>query len=321
MSGFDTLEECFGKYTDRIFAIETGLSSDPLMNWRLSNLDEISLISNSDSHSLKRIGREANMFDAELSYAGIIEAIKNSVPAARNIKTSDVPEVEHRKIERDSSIWRGRTSNANNNQYLESPTSMTSDVQKLENRHKPTFVATIEFFPEEGKYHYDGHLACGISWSPEETKKHNGICPKCGRPATVGVLNRVDKLADRPEIKSEIFKIGEVKAVKFENRVPYINLVTLDEIIAEALDLGVKTKAVKKEYDKLIKAFGSELNVLMNVSARNLAAATLSEIVEGIERVRAGKLQIKPGFDGQYGEIKIFSESDRKKIANQKALF
>ena len=265
MSGFDSLEECFGKYADRIFAIETGLSSDPLMNWRISNLDEISLISNSDSHSVERIGREANIFDTNLSYKGIIDAIKSR------------------------------------------------DPQK--------FLATIEFFPEEGKYHFDGHLNCGISWSPEETKRHKGICPKCGRPVTVGVLNRVDKLADRETVKSEKFKIGEVNAVKFEKRVPFINLVTLDGIIGEALDLGVKTKAVKKEYDKLIKSFNSELNILMNVSAQNLATATLPEIVEGIERVRAGKLQIKPGFDGQYGEIKIFSDKDRKKIASQKALF
>jgi PHP family Zn ribbon phosphoesterase len=321
MSGFDSLEECFGKYTDKIFAIETGLSSDPLMNWRLSKLDNIALISNSDSHSLERIGREANIFDTDLSYNSIIEAIKNSVPAARNIRTSDVPEVQPRKIERDSSIWRGRTSNANNNQYLGSPTSRISDVQKLENQHKSAFVATIEFFPEEGKYHYDGHLNCRISWSPEETKKHKGICSKCGRPITVGVLNRVDKLADRPEIKSETFKIGEARAIKFGNYVPFINLVTLDSIVGEALNLGTKTKAVKKEYDKLIRAFDSELNVLMNAPARNLATATLPEIVEGIERVRAGKLEIKPGFDGQYGQIKIFSEEDRKKIFSQSALF
>lgn len=273
MSGFDTLEECFGKYTDKIFAVETGLSSDPAMNWRLSKLDNIAFISNSDSHSLQRIGREANVFDAELSYAGIIDAIKNSIPRESALRPA---------------VAAGEGGS--------SP-------------RKSAMVQTIEFFPEEGKYHYDGHRVCGVVWTPEETKKHNKLCTVCGKPVTVGVMNRVDALADRPA------------NYKDPKRVPFKNLVTLDQVIGEALNLGPATKGVKREYDILIKAFQSELNILLNVSAKDLASATKPEIVEGIQRMRAGKLKIHPGYDGEYGEVKIFNDEDRKKIISQKALF
>ncbi len=267
MSGFDSLEECFGDNAKHIFAIETGLSSDPAMNWRLSKLDRIALISNSDSHSLERIGREANIFDATLSYTGIIQALRNAAFL--------IPR--------------------------ESASSPRESAGRL--------TATIEFFPEEGKYHYDGHRACGIYWDPMETKKHKGICSKCGKPVTVGVMNRVDALADRP--------VG----YKDETRAPFTNLVTLDQIIGEAFGVGPATKTVKKEYDKLIKAFGSELKVLMDVSANELAMSAVPEVVEGIERVRRGKLKIRPGYDGEYGEVKIFSEGERKAEKSQNALF
>ena len=253
MSGFDSLEECFGQYTKHIFAGESGLSSDPAMSWRNSKLDRITIISNSDSHSLERIGREANEFDADLSYQGIMDAIKSNAP--------------------------------------------------------PKFARTVEFYPEEGKYHYDGHRACGIYWSPEETKKHKGMCKKCGKPVTVGVMNRVDALADRPA------------GYQDPKRVPYVNLVTLDQIIGEAHGVGPATKTVKKEYDKLIKAFRSELNILRNVAENELASVTTAEVVEGIARVRRGELTIRPGYDGEYGEVKIFGEGARKAAKAQKSLF
>jgi len=252
-SGFDSIEECFEDYSKYIYSLETGLSSDPPMNWRLSSLDKITLISCSDAHSPAKIGREANVFDTELSYNGIIEAIKKK------------------------------------------------DPQK--------FLYTIEFFPEEGKYHYDGHRNCGISCSPTETKKYNGICPVCGRPLTVGVLNRVEQLADRPE------------GFKPENAIPYKSLIPLEEIIAEALGLGVGTKEVEKEYLSLIKRFGSEFNVLLNVSLSDLKLATLPEVAEGISRVREGKVRVEPGYDGVYGKIKIFSEEEKKEVSGQKSLF
>ena len=259
MSGFDTIEECFGKYADKIFAIETGLSSDPAMNWRLSKLDKISLISNSDSHSLERIGREANIFDTEISYAGIMGAIKSG---------------------------------------------------------PPEFVATIEFFPEEGKYHYDGHRVCGIVLSPEETKKYKGICPKCGKPLTIGVMNRVEKLADRSPL-------GEHKNnyTTYDNRVPYYNLISLDKIIADAFGMGLTAKKVKEEYKNLIKAFGNEIKILIDADKKELSSVADPKIIEGIKRVREGKIKIRPGYDGEYGEVKIFTEEEREELEKQKSLF
>ena len=262
MSGFDSLEECFGKYTNKIFAIETGLSSDPAMNWRVKSLDKIAFISNSDSHSLQRIGREANVFDTELSYKGIMEAIKNGSPS----KSS------------------GRLSR---------------------------FIETIEFFPEEGKYHYDGHRACGVVMAPLESKKLKDLCPKCGKKMTIGVVYRVDQLAekDRPEGYKDL------------KRVPYKNLVTLDSIIGEALDVGKATKSVMREYEKLIKAFKSEFDVLLNVSIKEIASISKPEVAEGVERMRIGKLTIVPGYDGEFGVVKIFDDEDRKRISSQNGSF
>lgn len=253
MSGFDSIEECFDDYSKYIYAIETGLSSDPAMNWRLSALDKIALISNSDSHSLTRLGREANILNTELSYKGIVEAIKSK------------------------------------------------DLSK--------FLFTIEFFPEEGKYHYDGHRLCNVSFSPEESKKHNYLCPKCGRQITVGVMTRVEKLADRPA------------GFKPQGAVPFRNAVSLDQIIAESLGVGVATKAVSKNYDELIRRFNNEFAVLFTTSASDLKSAALPEIVEGITRVREGKLHIEPGYDGEYGKIKIFEEGEVKDLSDQQSLF
>ena len=254
MSGFNSLEECFDEYAKNIFAIETGLSSDPAMNWRLSALDRIALLSNSDSHSLHRIGREANVFElASLSYDSIIDAIR------------------------------------------------TKDPKK--------FLFTVEFFPEEGKYHYDGHRACKISMSPEETKKVRKVCPKCGKPLTVGVLYRVDELADRP------------MGARPEGAIPYKNLVQLDEIIAESFGVGTASKRVQTAYHELLGRIGSEFSILIDASDSDLKSAAPPEVCEGIRRVREGKLHIEPGYDGEYGIVKIFTAGERKSITTQKTLF
>jgi uncharacterized protein (TIGR00375 family) len=252
-SGFDSIEECFEDYSKYIFAGETGLSSDPQMNWRLSALDKITLISCSDAHSLSKIGREANVFDCELSYFEIIKAIKEK------------------------------------------------------DRNK--FLYTIEFYPEEGKYHYDGHRSCGVSLSPKETKKYNGICPVCKRPLTVGVLSRVEQLADRPE------------GFKPDNAIPFKNLIPLPEIIADVLGKNEGSVEVEKEYYKLIEKFENEFNVLMNASRSDLEAVTLPEIAEGIIRAREGKVFIEPGYDGVYGKIKIFQKEEQKSVSKQGTLF
>ena len=252
-SGFDSIEECFEDYSKYIYAGETGLSSSPDMNWRLSALDKITLISNSDAHSPAKLGREANVFDTELNYQSIIETIKSKNP------------------------------------------------QK--------FLYTIEFFPEEGKYHYDGHRMCGISLSPAESKKYNNICPNCGRPLTIGVLNRVDSLADRPE------------GFKPENAIPFKSLVPLEEIIADVVGQGVGTIEVEKEYKNLIEKFGNEFSVLIDVPRQELEAVTLPEIAEGIIRVREKKVFIEPGYDGVYGKIRIFSKGEQKTLSRQGTLF
>ena len=244
-SGFDSIEECFGEFSKYIYSIETGLSSDPKMNWRLSTLDKITLISNSDAHSPNNIGREANVFNARLHYYEI--------------------------------------------------------KQIIQSKNKEKFLYTIEFFPEEGKYHYDGHRNCNVCISPRETKKCKGICPVCKKPLTRGVLNRVEELADRDE--------GIVPS----SAIPFKNLVPLEEIIAEALCKEKGTVAVDKEYERLIQGGGSEFNILLNLSYDDIKKIGSEKIAEGIIRVREGKVKRFPGYDGEYGKIKVFDESEFEK--------
>jgi len=246
-SGFDSIEECYEEETKNICAIETGLSSDPSMNWRLSKLDSITLISNSDAHSPSKIGREANIFDCELSYDEIIGAIKN--------------------------------------------------------KDKKKFLYTIEFFPEEGKYHYDGHRNCGVLLSPEETRKNKSICPVCKRKLTVGVMNRVDTLADRP--------LGFVP----ENAIPYKNLIPLMEIIAGALGQGPDTKGVQTTYEQMVQRFRGEFHILLDLELEEVSRSFPPRIAEGIKRMKEGKLSIIPGHDGVFGKIQIFGEEAEKEKA------
>lgn len=251
-SGFDSIEECFEEYSKYIYAVETGLSADPEMLWRMPNLDKITLISNSDAHSPRKLGREANVFDTDLSYEAIIKAIKEKNPKK--------------------------------------------------------FLYTIEFFPEEGKYHYDGHRACDISLSPQESKKYNNICPTCGKPLVIGVMNRVESLADRKQ------------GFNPNGAIPFKSLVPLEEIIAESMGVGVASKRVGAEYQNIIKKLGAELNVLLESARNELAEATSPEIIEGIIRVREGRVSIMPGYDGVYGKVSIFSQNEKKKLSKQGTL-
>jgi len=248
-SGFDSIQECYEEEYKNIRAIETGLSSDPEMNWRLSSLDDITLISNSDAHSPSKIGREANVFNCELSYRAITEAIRKKDP---------------RRI-----------------------------------------LYTIEFFPEEGKYHYDGHRNCNILFSPQETRKHRSICPVCGKRLTVGVMNRVNELADRPE--------GSVSP----KAIPALHTVPLDEIVADILGVGTNASSVEKEYLRLVEKGGSEFDILLELSPEQLSSFTPPNILEGILRVREGRLKITPGYDGVFGKIEILSPAERGKEALQ----
>jgi len=242
-SGFDSIEECFEEMTPHIHAIETGLSSDPEMNWRLSSLDPLTLISNSDAHSPNRLGREANAFDCERNYQEITEAIRKK---------------DQRKI-----------------------------------------LFTIEFFPEEGKYHYDGHRQCGVVFAPSQTKASQYLCPHCHKKLTVGVMHRVDELSNRPD--------GFIP----KNAIPSIHLIPLEEIIAEAMGFRMGTKSVESEYERLVEKGGSEFHILLDATPDELKTYVPERILEGILRMRQGKVSILPGHDGVYGKINLFPEEKK----------
>jgi len=268
-SGFDSLKECFEELTPHIHSIETGLSSDPSMNWRLSSLDRITLISNSDAHSPSKLGREANIFDTSNPLLP---------PFTKGGQEGITNEISYDFI-----------------------------TDALKTKHG--FVGTIEFFPEEGKYHYDGHRACGVSLSPKETIRNNYLCPICGRKVTVGVMHRVEKLADR------------IDGFKLEGAPKYYSLIPLPEIIANTLKVGVNTKTVETEYLKLLSSLGNEFRILMESSLSDIEKAGSSSLSEAISRMRSGKVHISPGFDGEYGKIKIFEDVERKEITEQGTLF
>jgi len=250
-SGFDSIEECFEEYTPYIYAVETGISSDPEMNWRLSALDNITLLSNSDAHSPANFGREANVFDIDkekLSYNEI----------ARIIKEKD----------------------------------------------KDKFLYTIEFFPEEGRYHIDGHSKCNYSCRPQESKKQKNICPVCKKELVLGVEHRIDDLADIEKNKIDISK-----------HIPYKSLIPLAEIISDSVGVGKNSKKVQTEYFNMVKNY-PELKILIDLTENELKTIANPEITRGIINVRNKNVEIVPGFDGNYGKIKIFNDGDKPEQKN-----
>ena len=244
-SGFDSVQECFEDLSDYIYAYETGLSANPSMLLKMKECRDRTLLSNSDAHSLEKIGREANVFDTDFDYNCIIKNIKE-------------------------------------NKILE----------------------TIEFYPEEGKYFNDGHRKCNINFSPEETYKYNGICPICGKPLVIGVLSRVNQLSD----------LKEAPDYKFRSIVP------LKEIIAEILNVGSLSKAVSKEYMKLIKEFKSEFNILLYEDVQNIQKVN-KMVAFAVKKMRAGDIHITPGYDGEFGKVKIFQGEEKEKRFLQQPLF
>ena len=252
-SGFDSLKECFGEFTDQIKAIETGLSSDPGMNWRIVELDNRSLVSFSDAHSPQKLGREATLFDLEANF--------------------------------------------NYQQFKEALVS-----EKI--------VSTIEFYPEEGKYHWTGHRACQVKQSPEQTKKLGSICPVCGRKLTIGVMHRVEQLATRPA------------DFQPEKRPSYKMLVPLIEILAEVKNSSVSSQSVENEYLRLTTEFGSEFNFLLKTSLEEIKKAGGERLAEGIDKVRRGDIFIDPGYDGVFGKVKIWPvETEKNEAKEQMSLF
>ncbi|MBN1870086.1 MAG: hypothetical protein JW847_05885 [Candidatus Omnitrophica bacterium] len=243
--GFDSVEECFGDLTEHIFALETGLSSDPPMNWRLGQLDDYVLVSNGDAHSPQKLGREATIFDTELSYPAMYKAL----------------------------------SDPDNNKGL---------------------LGTVEFFPEEGKYHYDGHRVCQIRLSPEQTMANKGLCPACGKPVTVGVMARVQELADQRQGR---------KPPRWR---PYCNLIPLPEIIAEAEETGPNSKTVNTLFFQMLHKLGHEMFILSDAPIDTIQKAGNALIAEGVRRVRAGEVSIAAGYDGEFGTISLFTSAERK---------
>lgn len=249
-SGFDSIEDCYGDLSEHIFAVETGLSSDPDMNWHVSKLDKFRLVSNSDAHSPSKLAREATVFTTDPDYYSIMHALKTG----------------------------------------------------------EGYGGTVEFFPEEGKYHEDGHRKCGVCLTPEETKKLNGICPVCGKPMTIGVLYRVNELSDR---------FGEITPPSTAGDV--FSLVPLQEIISEINGVGPASKSVVCEYERLIHQFGSELAILQDIPTDEISKAS-SLLGEGISRLRKGKVIKHAGYDGEYGVIRLFEDGElvKKNFVNLK---
>lgn len=241
-SGFNSIEECYADLAEHIFAVETGLSSDPEMNWRVSSLDKYRLVSNSDAHSPSKLAREATVFDTEPDYFSIMNALK------------------------------------------------TGDG----------YIGTVEFFPEEGKYHEDGHRKCGICLTPEETNKLNGTCPVCKRPVTIGVMHRVNELADRKEKNfTPPATAGKV-----------YSLIPLQEILSEIMQVSPSSKTVNRAYEDLIQKLGPELSILRDVPVDDISKVFSPLLAEGISRLRKNEVIRKPGFDGEYGVIKLFEEDE-----------
>jgi uncharacterized protein (TIGR00375 family) len=250
-SGFDNIEECFEDLTSEIFALETGLSSDPAMNWLVSKLDKYSLISNSDAHSAANLGRECNLFDTEPDFASIKEALKT----------------------------------------------------------KKGFEMTVEFYPEQGRYHYDGHRNCQACLHPSQTLKAGLLCPVCGKKVTVGVLHRVLELADREP------------GFEPQNAVPFKRLVPLAEVIASVYDCGKATKKVNLTYQDMLIKYGSELEILTNIPYEDIQACFGESIAEALRRNREGQVKIEPGFDGEYGKVKVFEKREQTALSMQGELF
>nr|WP_300817829.1 UvrD-helicase domain-containing protein [uncultured Acetatifactor sp.] len=252
-SGFETIEECFEDLTPHIHALETGLSSDPPMNWRVAALDRFHLISNSDAHSPAKLGREANLFDMELSFQGLAGAVQ-----------------EGKGLE-----------------------------------------GTIEFFPEEGKYHFDGHRKCGLCISPQETAKYGGRCPVCGKKITIGVLNRIEQLADADREEGFVLPAGR----------PFESLVPLPEVIGASMGISAAGKKAVETYERMIRNLGPEFAILREVPVEDIRKAAGPLVAEGIRRLREGKVERTPGFDGEYGKIGLLTPEDISSLEGQMSFF
>ncbi len=252
-SGFDSVSECFGDLTPHLTAMETGLSTDPPMHWTCTFLDPFTLVSNSDAHSPDKLGRNANIFDTDLGYAPMIEALKSGNPQ--------------------------------------------------------NFKGTIDLFPQEGKYHYDGHRKCRVNWDPLKTLRHNGLCSACGRSVTVGVMHRVAQLADRDNLSDR------------PNRLPFISIIPLKELLSEILGVGPASKKLDAEYHRLLRRYGPELYILLDLPMAELVQGGDPLLAEAVLRMRDRRVLIQEGYDGEYGVIRVFQPGEARTVRVQQALF
>lgn len=243
-SGFDSLEECFGDLTHHVLAIESGLSTDPAMNWQIPELDNVSIVSFSDAHSAPKLGREMTKFGGELSYDGLLSALRSQ------------------------------------------------DIH-----------CTMEFFPEEGKYHNSGHRKCGVCLSPEDVRQKGNLCPVCGREITLGVTHRVEQLAKR---NVETWQDDTGFTLAANGRPAFKSIIGLRQIVAEGMRRGQNTKGVTEKYFALVDEFESELNVLMYAGIRDIAGSVGERIAEGVSHMRTGEVSIEPGYDGQFGKVTVW---------------
>ena len=253
-SGFDSLEECFEGELKHVYALETGLSSDPAMNWRVGALDRFLLVSNSDAHSPQKLGREANLFTVDPTYPDLAQAL----------------------------------------------------------RTKEGFAGTLEFFPQEGKYHLDGHRSCGLRLTPEEAEALKGLCSQCGKPLTYGVLHRVEDLADRPAGAAP------------PGARPYESLIALPEVLAEVLQVGPASKKLRQRYFRLLETLGPELGILRRAPLEALAregGEVGALLAHAVDQMRRGQVHIAGGYDGEYGEIRLFTPEERRRLQGQGAFF
>jgi uncharacterized protein (TIGR00375 family) len=265
MSGFNSLEEAYGPYAKNVYAVETGLSSSPSMNWRIKELDTRSIVSFSDAHSGPKLGRESTVFDipdGKLSYTAITDAIKQKGPSR--------------------------------------------------------IAYTIEFYPEEGKYHWSGHRACNIRWGPKEIEKNGTTCPVCGKPLTQGVEQRVGELAGRSEeaLKLTRTKTGMIMSQVFPKRPPFVMLVPLQEIISECIGSPVASPKVQTPYRQLIDALGGEFNILLKADHGDIAKIAGERVAVGVDKVRTGDIVIDPGYDGVFGVVKLWREGEQKPLVD-----
>ena len=259
-SGYDFFAECFGEFSEKIYAVETGISSEPAMNWRVADLDKKTIVSFSDLHSLPRMGREVTCFDGEFSYDGLLDALK---------------------------------------------------TEKV--------LSTIEFYPEEGKYHFSGHRKCNIVYTPKELFEFGDICPVCKQPLTEGVMPRLENLSTRTEADLKLKKEhGIIKSDLFPHRPGFRMLIQLEEIIAESLEKQVKTKAVQDKYEHMVTAIDGELKILTQTPIDILSMVAGDRIAQGIKKVREGDIYIEPGYDNTYGKVTIWHGEEEK---DQRSLF